>query len=84
MKVIHEYTGKFIDHDFAQKVVIGEQDGHILFGYVKRGEAENVNIVKSNYETFSTSVYYNFPKNTNFIVIILAKKLFALIKTMIL
>ena len=46
MKVIHEYTGKFIDDDFAQKVVIGEQDRHILFGYVKRGETENINIIK--------------------------------------
>ena len=47
MKVIHEYTGNFIDDDFAQKVVIGEQDGHILFGYVTRLETEDVNIVKS-------------------------------------
>ena len=62
MKVIHEYTGEIIDYDFSQKVVIGEQDGHMLFGYVSPGETEDVDIVKSNYDTFTAAVYYDLPK----------------------
>ena len=62
MKVIHEYTGEIIDYAFSQKVVIGEQDEHILFGYVNPGEAEAVDIVKSNYDTFTAAVYYDLPK----------------------
>ena len=42
MKVIHEYTGEIIDYAFSQKVVIGEQDGHMLFGYVSLGETEDI------------------------------------------
>ena len=62
MKVIHEYTGEIIDYDFSQKVVIGEHDGHMLFGYVSPGESEVVDIVKSNYDTFTAAVYYDLPK----------------------
>ena len=57
MKVIHEYTGEIIDYAFSEKVVIGEQDGHMLFGYVHPGETEVFDIVKGNYGTFSAAVY---------------------------